>query len=60
MPKGDDRLQGLPLPAEPWLYSHRFLLALDAAAKMHAAQRRKGSDIPYVSHLLEASAIALE
>jgi GTP pyrophosphokinase len=53
-------LPGIPTPPEPWLYSHRFLLALEVAATMHAAQRRKGSDIPYVSHLLGTCSIALE
>lgn len=50
----------LPLPPEPWCYSERFLVALDAAARMHAAQRRKGSQIPYASHLMGTCAIALE
>lgn len=60
MPNGRDGLQGVPLPARPWLYSDRFLLALDVAARMHAAQRRKGTDTPYVSHLMGTCAIALE
>jgi (p)ppGpp synthase/HD superfamily hydrolase len=50
----------MPLPSEPWLYSHRFMDALTAAASMHAVQRRKGSDVPYVAHLLGTCAIALE
>jgi (p)ppGpp synthase/HD superfamily hydrolase len=58
--KAESMLSGIPTPPEPWLYSHRFLLALEAAATMHAAQRRKGSDIPYVSHLLGTCSIALE
>jgi GTP pyrophosphokinase len=37
-----------------------MLLALDAAATMHAAQTRKGSGIPYLSHLLATCAIVLE
>ena len=53
-------LEGIPLPAEQWLYSERFLVALDTAARMHAAQRRKGGEIPYVSHLLGTCSIALE
>ena len=61
MPNGDEYgLQGVPLPAGDWLYGDRFLLALTTAAQMHAAQRRKGSEIPYVSHLLGTCAIALE
>lgn len=42
------------------LYSHRFVLALTTAAQMHRAQRRKGGDVPYVSHVLGTCAIALE
>jgi len=42
------------------LYSHRFVLALTAAAQMHRAQRRKGGDVPYISHLLGSCALALE
>ncbi|HEX6209844.1 MAG TPA: HD domain-containing protein [Methylomirabilota bacterium] len=60
MPNGNTGLQGLPMPAEPWVYSDRMLLALDAAATMHAAQTRKGTGIPYLSHLLGTCAIVLE
>jgi len=42
------------------MYSQRLIRALEAAARMHAAQRRKGTDIPYVAHLLGTCAIALE
>ena len=61
MPNGEDgTLQGLPLPREPWLHSDRLLLALDAAARMHAAQARKKTRIPYLSHLMATCAIVLE
>jgi (p)ppGpp synthase/HD superfamily hydrolase len=30
------------------------------AAQLHAAQRRKGTDIPYVAHLLAVTALVLE
>lgn len=62
MPNGDHALHGIPIPppGEPWLYSERLLRALDAAARMHAAQRRKGTDIPYLTHLLGTCAIAYE
>jgi len=36
------------------------LTALAYASHLHRAQRRKGSEIPYVSHLLAVAAIALE
>jgi (p)ppGpp synthase/HD superfamily hydrolase len=38
----------------------RFDAALDLATVLHADQRRKGTDIPYVSHLLAVAAIVLE
>ena len=56
----DAALRGLPLPAQPWRYGRRFLDALVAAAAMHAAQPRKGSEIPYASHVLGACSIALD
>jgi (p)ppGpp synthase/HD superfamily hydrolase len=43
-----------------WLYSHRFVEALTAAASLHASQQRKGSGVPYVAHPLATCAIALE
>jgi GTP pyrophosphokinase len=42
------------------LYSERFLRALEAAARLHGKQRRKGSGVPYISHLLGTCAIALD
>lgn len=56
----DAALRGLPLAAQPWRYGRRFLDALVAAAAMHAAQPRKGSEIPYASHVLGACSIALD
>ena len=38
----------------------RFQSALVFAAELHRHQRRKGTDIPYVSHLLGVASIALE
>jgi (p)ppGpp synthase/HD superfamily hydrolase len=40
--------------------SERFDLALTTASRLHRDQIRKGTEIPYVSHLLGTSAIALE
>ncbi|MEX0710660.1 MAG: HD domain-containing protein [Chloroflexota bacterium] len=34
--------------------------ALEAAAQLHATQLRKGTQIPYLAHLMATSAIALE
>lgn len=38
----------------------RFSEALTLAERLHRAQRRKGGEIPYVSHLLAVTALVLE
>ncbi len=38
----------------------RFHDALSYASRLHAAQRRKGGQVPYVAHLLAVTAIVLE
>ena len=38
----------------------RFDDAVTEARRLHGGQRRKGTDIPYVAHLLSVSAIVLE
>ena len=40
--------------------SPRFQEALVMAADLHVDQRRKGCDVPYVSHLLAVAALILE
>lgn len=40
--------------------SPRFREALDWAADLHRSQVRKGTDIPYVSHLLAVASLVLE
>jgi GTP pyrophosphokinase len=40
--------------------SSRFNEALTFAADIHRDQRRKGTDIPYVSHVLAVASIVLE
>jgi (p)ppGpp synthase/HD superfamily hydrolase len=52
--------RGWPLPPRPWLYSDAMIEALAAAAQIHATQLRKGTNIPYLSHLLGTCSIALE
>lgn len=42
------------------MLSRRFDKALVYARKLHRKQLRKGTDIPYVSHLLAVTAIVLE
>ncbi len=44
----------------PTLYTDRFIEALGVAAELHGSQTRKGTSVPYVSHLLGTCAIALE
>lgn len=40
--------------------SRRFLEALGFAAELHLNQRRKRTDIPYVSHILAVASIVME
>jgi (p)ppGpp synthase/HD superfamily hydrolase len=42
------------------MLSPRFDEALAYASRLHRGQRRKGTTIPYVAHLLSVSALALE
>jgi len=41
-------------------YGSRLIEALGVAAQLHARQMRKGSEIPYLSHLLGTCSIALD
>jgi GTP pyrophosphokinase len=49
-----------PLPQRPWPLTDRIVEAMFAAAQIHATQGRKGTKIPYLSHLLGTCSIALE
>lgn len=42
------------------MISDRFDEALAYASRLHREQRRKGTDIPYISHLLSVAALILE
>lgn len=44
----------------PQQFSERFEQALPYAARLHASQVRKGTTIPYISHLLSVAALVLE
>ena len=44
----------------PVLNPSRFANALAYATTLHATQRRKGTDIPYIAHLLGVASLALE
>jgi len=46
-------------PATPALTT-RFQKAIEYAASLHTGHMRKGSDIPYVAHLLGVTALVLE
>jgi (p)ppGpp synthase/HD superfamily hydrolase len=50
----------MPDPVNRPLYSDRLLDALQVAARLHATQARKGTQIPYLSHLLGTCSIAME
>lgn len=54
------RHPAFPWPEKPWLLSGRFVDALEAAAVMFAGKDRKGTPIPYITHLLATCAIALQ
>ncbi|HEC08957.1 MAG TPA: HD domain-containing protein [Acidimicrobiales bacterium] len=41
-------------------YGDRYVEALGCAARWHLGDHRKGSDVPYLSHLLEVSALVWE
>ncbi len=61
MPNGGEYLvQGHPIAPQPWLYSHRFVETVQAALLMHAGQARKGTSIPYISHLFGTCSIAFD
>ncbi|NJK28761.1 MAG: HD domain-containing protein [Acaryochloris sp. RU_4_1] len=46
--------------ADTPLLSDRFAQALTYAHQLHQTQARKGSEIPYISHLLAVAALVLE
>lgn len=41
-------------------YSSHLVHALQFACHIHASQRRKGSEVPYLSHLLAVSALVMD
>ncbi len=42
------------------MFSSQFQKAFDYAVQLHASQKRKGSGIPYISHLMAVTALVLE
>ena len=47
-------------PPDRWEPGGRLRQALDFATRVHATQRRKGADTPYVAHLLSVCALVIE
>jgi GTP pyrophosphokinase len=45
---------------EKMMLSHKFQKALRYATELHATQTRKGTSIPYVTHLLSVSSLVVE
>jgi GTP pyrophosphokinase len=56
----DDPPPPHPVPPQPWLYGPRLVSATRVALEMHATQVRKGTEVPYVSHLLGTCSIVLD
>jgi (p)ppGpp synthase/HD superfamily hydrolase len=48
------------MPEHTPFLSHRFDLALHLASGLHRTQCRKGTSIPYISHLMAVCAMVLE
>ena len=55
----DPKQEKLMFQCTPIL-SRRFDLALHLASGLHREQRRKGTSIPYIAHLMAVCAIVLE
>jgi len=49
----------MPSGCQPFL-TRRFELALQFASGLHYSQCRKGTPVPYISHLMAVSALVLE
>ncbi|NJO60348.1 MAG: HD domain-containing protein [Richelia sp. RM2_1_2] len=45
---------------QKYFLTHRFEQALVYASRLHRKQIRKGSNVPYISHLLSVAALVLE
>lgn len=49
-----------PWTRPPVQVGPRFVAALDWARELHGTQRKKGSDVPYVAHLLAVAGLVLD
>jgi len=52
--------ESLSLESEPPTGASRLAAALQLAWELHGGQRRKGTEIPYVAHLLGVASLVLE
>jgi len=57
---GEPTGQGAPWTRPPVQVGPRFVAALDWALELHGTQRKKGSDVPYVAHLLAVAGLVLD
>ncbi len=48
------------MPNQKRTLSERFVSAFEVAFQLHGSQMRKGSDIPYMSHLLGVASMVME
>ena len=53
-------MRGAPFDSILFVLTGRFSDALVYTADVHAGQRRKGGDVPYLAHLLGVTALVLE
>jgi len=53
-------VQDSAMPDKSSQVGRRFVEAFDYAAALHSVQKRKGSDIPYISHLMAVCSMVLE
>ncbi|MFN8026359.1 MAG: HD domain-containing protein [Acidimicrobiia bacterium] len=56
----DPAWAGAPWTKAPVQVGPRFVAALDWAMAVHGTQRKKGSDVPYVAHLLAVAGLVLD
>src|SRR5271166_3375405 len=54
------RTSGWKLSMTPTILTQRFEQALVYAAILHSGQGRKGTAVPYISHVMSVAALALE
>jgi (p)ppGpp synthase/HD superfamily hydrolase len=58
--RDDSAWESAPWTRAPVHVGPRFVAALDWAIELHGTQRKKGSDVPYVAHLLAVAGLVLD